>query len=301
MYRFVLAVVLSLASVSIASASWRDQIASIKVGFLAGDNPAYEVTRLELFRQALQNGLAVKVELFPARSYQALIEAESSGRIQYAILSATAYVALDQACHCAEPLVQPTAGNGAQGFRAVLVTRADSPIQTLADARGARLAIGAKDSISGRIAPFAAMAEAGIEPESYFARVFETQDAAAALTSLADGEADIAVAWSIAADPVSTEPGSGPIADLAEQRDGTMPGLRALWTSELVPFGPHAIRTDLPPEARAALLDTLLQMKTSSPDAYDAAERQFSGGFVAADSTRYRGFAALLAKLETPQ
>lgn len=301
MRRLALAFCLAFVAATPATAAWRDDFKVLKVGFLAGDNPAYEVSRMEPFRRALQYGLAVSVELFPARSYQALIEAESSGRIQYAILSSTAYVALDQACHCAEPLVQPTAANGARGFHAALVTRGDSPIQALTDARGTRIAIGAKDSISGRIAPFSALAEAGIEPDTYFARVFETEDAAAALNSLADGEADIAVAWSIAEDPTSTEPGSGPIADLAEQRGDAMPKLRALWTSDLIPFGPHAVRTDLPPEARASLLETLLQLKTASPDAYDAVERQFSGGFIAADPELYRRFNALLARLEMPQ
>lgn len=284
-----------------ALAGWRDDLKVLKVGFIAGDNPAYAVARLEPFRHQLQYGLAVPVELFPARSYQALIDAQASGRIQYAILSSLAYVALDQTCHCAEPIVQPTTENGARGFRALLVTRSDSGIANLDDARGKRLAIGARDSISGRIAPYSALAEQGIEPESYFARAFETEDAAAALRSLAEGDADLAVAWSTADDPVSTTPGSGPIADLAEASDITLPPLRAIWVSELIPFGPHAIRTDLAPEARAALIDTLLHMKDTTPDAYDAVGRSFSGGFVPADPTLYRRFSGLLASVEQPQ
>lgn len=301
MRKIVLALCLVFVAAGPAAAAWRDDFEVLKVGFLAGDNPAYEVGRMEPFRQALQYGLAVKVELFPARSYQALIEAESSGRIQYAILSSTAYVALQQACSCAEPLVQPTTADGARGFHATLVTRADGPIHDLEDARGMRLAVGAKDSISGRIAPFSGLAGEGIEPDTYFARVFETENAAAALTALVDGQADVAVAWSFAGDPTSTAPGSGPIATLAEQRDGSMPPLKALWTSDLIPFGPHAIRTDLPPEARAALLDTLLNLKSRSPEVYDVVERQFSGGFVTADPADYRHFADMLNSLEVPQ
>ncbi|MCX5516530.1 hypothetical protein C3941_18680 [Kaistia algarum] len=300
MRRIALALGLALLSVLPAIASWRDDIKVIKVGFLAGENPAYEVTRMEPFRSRLQYGLAVPVELFPARSYQALIEAEASGRIQYAILSSLAYVALDQDCHCAEPLVQPTAANGARGFRTMLMVRADGPIADLEGAKGTRLAIGAKDSISGRIAPYSGLAEQGIEPEGYFARTFETENALSALTALVDGEADVSVAWSTASDPASAEPGSGPIADLAEQRGGSMPALKSIWTSGVIPFGPHAIRTDLPPEARAAILDTLLSMKSAWPDAYDAAERQ-SGGFVAADPDLYRHFSNLLASVAQPQ
>lgn len=301
MRRTVLAILVALLAASPAFAGWRDDLKVLKVGFIAGDNPAYEVARLEPFRARLQYGLAVPVELFPARTYQALMEAEASGRIQYAILSSLAYVALDQTCHCVEPLVQPTTQSGSLGFRALLVTRAGSGIDSLADARGKRLAIGARDSISGRIAPYSGLADEGIEPTTYFARTFETDDAEAALRSLLDGDADIAVAWSTADDPLSTTPGSGPIADLADRTDMTPPELKVIWSSDLIPFGPHAIRTDVPPEARAALLDTLETMKTTAPDAYEAVERRFSGGFVAAQPSLYGRFSGMLAAVDDQQ
>jgi len=301
MRRLALACLFAVLAAGSASAGWRDDLKVLKVGFVAGDNPAYEVQRMEPFRWRLQYGLAVPVELFPARSYQALIEAESSGRIQYAILSSLAYVALDQACDCAEPLVQPTASNGALGFRAMLVVREGGPIADLAAAKGSRLAVGARDSISGRIAPYSGLADEGIEPESHFARTIETADAGAALTALADGEVDVAVAWSIAANPTSPEAGTGPIADLAEARSGTAPALRAIWTSEVIPFGPHVVRKDLPPEARAALLDTLLEMHAAAPDAYDSVERRFSGGFVAADGSLLRRYSDMVASASKPE
>lgn len=278
-----------------ASAGWRDDLKVLKVGFIAGDNPAQEVARLEKFRWQLQYALAVPVELFPARSYRALIEAESSGRIQYAVLSALAFVALDRACHCAEPLVQPVDAGAASGFRALIVARTDGRVTSLDDARGMRLAIGRSDSLSARLVPFAGLAATGIVPERHFAALVESADALEALTLLADGEADLAVAWSTAADPLNGPHGSGPIAALAA-RGGLPPGgLRVLWQSDLVPFGPHAVRSDLPPEAKAALRDALLAMHSDAPDAYDAVEPQFAGGFVAADPAAYRRLGRLLA------
>ena len=283
-----------------AWAGWREDLKVLRVGFLAGDNPAQQVARMEKFRWQLQYGLALPVELFPARSYQALIEAESSGRIQYAILSSLAFVALDQACRCAEPIVQPVAENAARGVRAVLVSRTDGPIVTLADARGARVAVARPDSIAGRLVPMAALEREGIETNSYFARLIETPDSLVALRELAAGNADLAVAWSTALDPLSVEPGAGPIADLAAE--GLLPdGLRLVWRSDLIPFGPHVVRSDLPPQARAPILETLLGLQTANPDAYDAVERQYSGGFVAADPALYAHFAALMAETSKPE
>ncbi len=74
-----------------------------------------------------------------------LIEAESSARVQYAILSASAYAATSEICKCVEPLVLPTAMDGSRGFHAIMLARADSPIQKLDDTDGARLALGAAD------------------------------------------------------------------------------------------------------------------------------------------------------------
>ncbi|WP_029077017.1 phosphate/phosphite/phosphonate ABC transporter substrate-binding protein [Kaistia adipata] len=277
-----------------AAAGWRDDLGTLKVGFIAGDNPAYEIARLEKFRWQLQLNLALPVELYPARDYEALIEAQSTGRVQYTVLSSLAYLALNQRCGCAEALAQPTTAEHARGFRALLVAKKDGPVQTLADARNMRLAVGAADSLSGRRAPFAGLGAEGIDPESYFLRIVETSDSEAALAALAAGSADIATAWSSATDPLSADSGSGPFARLAG--DGTLDpaSLKVIWQSALIPFGPHAVRKELAPEAKQALLRALTEMQASAPEAYDAIERGFPGGFVAADQAEFDALAALL-------
>ncbi len=301
MRRSIVALIILVLSLTVAAASWRDDLKVLRVGFIAGDNPSQEVARLEKFRARLQYGLAVPVALFPARSYQALIEAMSSGRIQYAVLSALAFVALDQDCHCAEPLVQPVGDGAARGFRALIVVPADGPVTTLEAARGKRLAVGRADSLSGRLVPLAGLGAEGIEADSYFASMVETDDALAALKTLASGDADLAVAWTTANDPLNGPRDSGPIAALAG--DGGLPpaGLRVIWQSDLVPFGPHVVRTDLPAEAKTALRETLLTMQTDDADAYDAIEPQYSGGFVAVDASGYRRLGQLLADITRPQ
>ncbi len=301
MRRVLVALIALALSPAAALADWRDEVKTLKVGFIAGDNPTQEVARLEKFRWRLQTALAVPVTLFPARSYQALIEAESSGRIQYAILSSLAYVALDQACHCAEPLVQPVAADGARGFRALIVTPADSRIASLDDARGKRLAVARKDSLSGRLVPLAGLAAEGIDAETTFASLVETEDPLAALKALESGDADLAIAWSTADEPLTAPRDSGPIGMLAA--DGGLPpgGLRVIWRSDLVPFGPHAVRSDLPAEAKDALRRALLAMRTDDPDAYDAIEPRFEGGFVDVEDAPYRRLGLLLAEVAAPQ
>lgn len=277
-----------------ALASWRDDLGTLKVGFIAGDNPAYEIARLEKFRWQLQYSLAVPVELFPARTYEALIEAQASGRVHYTVLSSLAFLALDQRCDCVEPLVQPTTAEHGRGFRALLVAAKDGPVQTLADARNMRLAVGAKDSLSGRRVPLAGLEAEGIDAERYFLRIVETSDSEAALAALASGEADLATAWSSAADPLSTTIGTGPLARLAGEGTLSPASLHVVWQSALIPFGPHVVRKDMAAPAKAYLLQALTDMQTAAPDAYDAIERGLPGGFVEADPELYQALAAFL-------
>lgn len=277
-----------------AAASWRDDIGTLRVGFIAGDNPAYEVARLEKFRWRLQYALAVPVELFPARTYEALIEAQATGRVQYTVLSSLAYLSLDQRCDCVEPLVQPTTGDHARGFRALLVAKNDGSVSTLADARNMRIAVGAKDSLSGRRAAFAGMGREGIDPQGYFLRIVETPDSETALGQLASGQVDLATAWSSATDPLSTAIGSGPFARLAGDGVLSPSTLKVIWQSELIPFGPHVVRKDLPEMAKSNLLQALVEMQNAAPEAYDAIERGYPGGFVAADPALYRNLADYL-------
>lgn len=287
-----LVVALGTALAAPASASWREDVGTLRVGFIAGDNPAYEVARLEKFRWRLQYALAVPVELFPARSYGALIEAQATGHVQYTVLSSLAYLALDQRCDCGEPLVQPTTADRARGFHALLVAKSDGPVVKLADARNMRLAVGASDSLSGRRAAFAGLAREGIDPDSYFLRILETANGEAALAELASGQADLATAWSTAPDPLA--PNAGLLGRPAGE--GALPpsALRVVWQSELIPFGPHVVRKDLPDMAKSSLLQALVELQNVAPEAYDAIERVHPGGFVAADPELYRRLAELL-------
>ena len=274
-------------------ASWRDALQVLKVGFLAGENPIYRKAQAEPFRRALERALGIRVELVPARSYGALVEAAASAKVDYTILSASAYVALDERCSCAEPLVQPTSADGGTGFRPVIIGRADNP-PLLAEMEGKSLAVGPASSLAGRLIPFAAFAAEGKTPETLFGRIVEAEDTEAAVLELAEGRVDMAVAWTTAATGIGREPGSGPVADLAAEGLVSPDDFTILWEAPLIPFGPHVVRRDLPEEAKRLLETTLLDMTSWQPEAYDAIERSLAGGFVKADAARYTALSALL-------
>ena len=56
--------------------------------------------------------------------------------------------------------------------------------------------------------------------------------------------------------------------------------LQVVWMSSLLRYGPHAVRSDLDPEARRRLTVFLTNLKSTTPDVYDLLESKHSGGFL---------------------
>lgn len=291
------AITIWLAAGATALADWRDDIKVLRVGFIASSAPAADIARLEPFRAYLEARAGLPVELIPSTTMGGLVEAESSSRVQYAIMSASGYATAEVACKCVEPLAEPAAFDGSRGFHAVLLARADSPIQTLADTDGARLALSAPDSVTGRLLPMKAFAAAGINPAAHFAALFEAPGPVDAVAALFDGRADLAAAWSsLAGDPAAGY-SFGVLTDMVAEGTLAADQVRVVWQSDLIPFGPHVVRSDLPADLKAILRDALTAMAAEAPDVLDAVDNASygGGGFVAVTAADYAQIAALVA------
>jgi phosphonate transport system substrate-binding protein len=269
----------------------------LRVGFLAPGDPAAAIAKMEPFRAYISNQIGLPVELVPAVTYEALIEATLDGRVQYGIHSATSFAVADVACDCIEPLAVPAAFDGSTGFYSVLVAPASGPIRTLQAARGTRLAVSGEDSLAGWLLPRKELADAGIDIEAYFSEIVSAPGPEAAVTAMLSGNADVAVAWtSLAGDPAA-----GYSFGLLNRMviDGRLPpgAVTVIWQSSLIPFGPHAVRKDLPGELRQELADALLNMAFAAPDVLEVVDRSGfgGGGFVAIDAGAYAPLEALIA------
>jgi phosphonate transport system substrate-binding protein len=280
-----------------ALADWRDDVKVLRVGFLASQAPAGDAARLEPFRAYLESRIGLPVELVPATTWAALIDAETSARVQYGIFSATSYAAAAASCQCIEPLALPAAFDGSRGFYSILVARANGPITSLASADGARLALSGEDSVAGRLLPLKGFAANGIDPATYFSTIVKEDSPAAALSALTAGSVDLAAAWSSLAGDAATGYSFGALAQMARTGSLAMDQVRVVWQSDLVPFGPHAVRKDMPEELKTLLLSALTGMSAEAPDALDAVDPSGigGGGFVAATPADYDTVAALVA------
>jgi phosphonate transport system substrate-binding protein len=293
------ALLVAVALASPASADWREDMKVLRIGIVADGDAAYRLGTLEPFRVYIQDRVGLPVEIVPAPSYDALIDAQARGDVGYALYSATSYATAVLRCDCVEALAAPIAADGALGFYSVLLARSNDEIASLADAKGKRVALGPADSVSGRLVPLQAFATDGIDPKSYFLSVATYPSPDAAVEALLDGEVDLAAAWSSLTGSAVQGYDFGALTHLVAEGRLDMRQVKIVWQSALIPFGPHAVRFDLPAELKAILSGALLTMATTDPEALDAIDRlgYGGGGFATPDESLYASVIALVKSL----
>jgi len=277
-----------------ARADWRDEIGTFRIGVVAEPGGGNTVPGLARLTEAYANALGMKVEFVVARDYAALIEAQASGRVQYAVYSALAYATASERCGCVEPLVAPVDADGAVGIRSILVTR-DGRLPDLAAMASHRIAIAPAGNVGGALLPLAALSAEGVKIAQDSPFLVRAASATAAETMLSGDEADGLFGWEPAGADGQYAHSDGTVARL---KAAGIPGasLRVLWTSGLLRYGPHAVRSDLDPEAKRRLTVFLTNLKSQTPDVYDLLESTHPGGFAPAASKDYATALAIVRR-----
>jgi phosphonate transport system substrate-binding protein len=289
--RLLAAAALMAVTATSAHADWRDDMAELRIGVVAPGGGGYRVAQLQPFRAYLETRLGVPVEIVAEPNLDALIAAQAKDDVQYAIHTAASFAIAAARCHCVEPVAAPKAGDGALGYYAVLVVKAGSPIKALDDARDARLAVGPADSVAGRLVPLGALTRTGIAPEKFFASLVEEPDPEEAIAALFTGSADAALAWSSLTGDAANGYDFGALTEMIGSGRLQPGSLRVVWQSPLIPFGPHAVRSDMAPELKQLIVEALEAMGNEAPDALEAVDRAGYGG---------GGFAPVTADLYAP-
>jgi phosphonate transport system substrate-binding protein len=105
-----------------------------------------------------------RVRWYPAESYAAQVEAMRSGRLHIAgVATGPTPYAVNLAGFV--PVVAMERPDGSFGYKLWLITHKDSPIKTIADLKGKRVAHVAPSSNSGDLAPRALFKAQGVEPD----------------------------------------------------------------------------------------------------------------------------------------
>ncbi|MFN7171353.1 MAG: phosphate/phosphite/phosphonate ABC transporter substrate-binding protein [Fimbriimonadaceae bacterium] len=223
----------------------------------------------ELVGTLLEEELEMSVDVLVPTSYGATVQALISNRAQVAYLSSLPFLLASREAPVEILLVEER--DGKPDYDSVLVVAADSPIQSLEDLRGQRIAFTSPTSASGYVFPFAYFVEQGLiekggKPDSFFGQASFAGSYDQALMAVVRGQADVAA--------VSDYTMEGPGADRYLSPEDRVK-LRILARVPNVPTHLIAIRSDLPAELKEQIKRTLLDLSTNEPerlkDVYGAA------------------------------
>jgi phosphonate transport system substrate-binding protein len=265
----------------------------LRFAVLAGRSVAEMMKAVGPVADDLERALGRAVEILPMTSYRAMTDAQTERRVDGGFYSAAAYAFAEATCDCLEPLVAPKASDATLSYHAIIVTRANAGIASIADLNGKKVAVGMTDSIGARRMQLAGLLREDINPAGFFGAVLEFDSAEAATRALIDGSADAAFAWSSLSGSEQAGYSRGTLTNLVADGDLAMGDLAIIWRSSPIAHGPFAVLSTLPEADRNRIEAYLLALNIRKPVAYDMLNPFYGGGYAPVDPQDYDGIAML--------
>lgn len=141
--------------------------------------------RFSPLAEFLSKELGTSVRLRVAKSYQEHLDVVGHDKVDIAFVGPATYVEMVQQ-YGQKPLLGQLEVNGKTTLQSVIVVREHSPLTTLTDLRGKRLAFGDKHSTTGYIVPRYALARSGMKLSELASHSFISSHTNVALGVLAN-------------------------------------------------------------------------------------------------------------------
>jgi len=286
---FTTAALVALIAGPALAEGWKDDYQVIKFGILSGENEQDRLMRNEPMRAFLEERLGVKVEIFTAGNYDGVIQAIAADQIEVARFGSSAYAAAYTATDGAVvPTLTTRARNGDTGYYSIVVTRCDSGIKNLEDAKGKVHAFADPDSTSGYAVPYFNMVtREGFKPEDYFAAVPFSGSHEAGVTGVANGTFDTAATYQ----DNDTDGVYQRMVDKGMIEDGV---ICKIWESPEITSGPWTFRKNLPEDLIEEVTAAIEEFPEADPEGYKlysswtADNPNPDAGFERVDHDRYQ-------------
>lgn len=222
---------------------------ALSIGLIPSEDSQSMIESSQQVLDQLQTQLGMPVKPYVATDYNGVIEALRSKKLDVAYLGPFSYVLANQVAGVEAFAVAETKKTGKSAYRSLIVTRADSGINSMADLKGHTFAFVDPSSASGHLFPKAGIEQAGYQPDALFSRVIFSGSHDASILAVANGKVDAAaVADRILASAIN----SGQV----KQED-----LKIVWSSPDIPESPMVWRKDLDPALKQKLTAALANVK----------------------------------------
>lgn len=193
----------------------------------------------------LSKKLGIKVELQLAGDYTGVITGMQHKHIDVAYFGPESYVQAQKRANAQALVVEVNAESGLAGYKGIIITKKDSGLRTLEDIKDKTWAFTSSQSTSGTLVPTVMFSKSGIDPQKYFSKVLYSGGHEASILSIKAGKIDAA-----STNDLDFNRGIG--------KGWNNEDFNIIWTSDLIPGSPMAVRGDLPETLKKALKEAFI-------------------------------------------
>ncbi len=237
-----------------------------RIGFL-GDEAAQDIiSRNECLIDYVEAAYKIPAKMYTFKDYAGTMEAFVGGNLDYTWFGSSGYAGLYlQNPEAGEPIMTRMQPSGDTGYFSVMVTLADSDIETLEDMRGKDLGFADPNSTSGFLIPSIELLDQVGPLDEYFASTEFQGGHENGVLAVLNGDIDAAVTWVSGVGEWDEGYSSGNLRKMVDKGILNMDDIRQIWSSELIPNGPIVLRKALPQEAKDTMLGMMQWMHENDP------------------------------------
>lgn len=270
----ICATTMLLATLPAEAKDWKSEVPVIRIGILGGENASDRLMNYACWKDILAKHFNVPVELYPAADYAGVIQGLLAGQLDISnSFSPNSYASIvSQDPDAVEAVATQRQSDDSLGYYSVVVVRADSGINSLADLKGKTLAFADPNSTSGYLYPSFELKEQGYDPEKFFSRTGFAGGHEQGVVAVLNHQYDAAATWSSMTGDEAKGFSSGNLTKMVEKGALNMKDIKILWHSSLIPNGPELVRKSLPEDFKAEYKKVLFDLPKTDKKCFDAIE-----------------------------
>ena len=278
-----------------AAQDWKAQVKVLRIGLLGGENTQDRLARYDNFQKLLEAKLGIPVKLYPAADYAGVMQAMAAGQVELSEFSPSAFAGAWLDCQCIDPTVVPQEKDGTIFYIAVMITRKDSGITSLAQMKGHSLAWADPNSASGYLIPSASLKASGIDlaDGAYFSHTGFAGGHEQGIIAVLNKQYDACVTWTSGQGDIAQGYSRGALRGMVDRGMLKMSDVNIIWKSGKIPNGPWGLRSALPAGLKTAFTDLMLDLPKSHRDIYDQVEQGSGVGYQRATLDLYQDIISL--------
>lgn len=273
----ILGAVLSLGLISSVSlAMEKDWPKELRFGVIPVAGSSSMEENFGTLTNYLTKTLGVKVKMQLAGDYTGIITGMEHKHIDFAYFGPKSYVEAAKRANAEAVAVEVDAESGLPGYKGIIISKKGSGLKSLEDIKGKKWAFTSSQSTSGTLVPTVMFSKKGIDPQKYFSNVLYSGGHEASILSVKAGKVDAA-----STNNLDFNRGLG--------KHWKKEDFNILWTSDLIPGAPIAVRKDLPKSLKLAIKKAFLNYKDPK-----GLEKLKNKGFIDGDDKVYNSVRELI-------